>query len=734
MLATIGFSVLLTLSAQSPAPSEPLVELGLRLKLRSTAGEIAKTGRRDLVERMTAVLAGLGDPAKDLERLAGTWEKSAASAKPTRSTRTTAAGKLERDVDSLAGRLADTQEPRRSELARWILELDSAQPAASAVIGRERDADGEWLTTEERAWKAGARRGAELLGLARTLEFEIEHGASDNPALVRIAGAGRFARGHGIELHARFGPEKLERILRQALRAMALSNGLFSGHLELHPGLRPRKFVLLDRDELMGPALDEAQEAGGLEPGNHEDLGGNELRSFYDSRGWRTARWRPEAELEALIVWDVIRNWLEDAQPCLSAGHLNWVCLSFLGSSMPTAVWRDEAGSGPENDAPSVDESWQRQPLWRCARQSPFGCRAWMIRAKREKRDPPWTLAMVDQEGRIQDENLLKTTLACELLQQEGRLWEVIESTRDKRPPAAAIEKAVGEPWNEFERRWRRWLDPAGRTGVLQELARGTAGPGEEDSLARALRTLDQAREQALKDRSPELAAVSLDPELCRAAELHARYLALNPAQKARWPGELLELASAPGFSSAGAHSGARALIAYEGDASRAVEGWLGTFYHRLPLLEPGLFGIGIGMKEDVVVLDAHSLAFTPEKDRVVVWPPPGAQGVRRSFVPEFPSPVPGADMMALGYPITVQLYFLDTSGPTALELQLSTADKPERVDCHVITPDAPLQTELVPENVWGLIPKQPLRKRTRYTAQATWADQVEVWSFTTGD
>src|SRR5688572_7212317 len=376
MLATFGCLVLLALPKQSAASPEPLVELPLRLKLRSTAGEIAKTGQRELVERMTAVLAGLGDDAEDLERLARTWEKSAAGAKPTRSTRTTAAGKLKRDIDALAERLAVVPEPRRGELARWILELDSEQPAASALTGRERDDDGEWLTQEERAWKAGARRSADLLGRAGALEFEIEHGESDNPAAAQLFAGARCARAHGIELHGRLAPVTLERILRQALRAIALSNGLLSERLELPQGLPGRKFVLLDSAELLVPALAEARESKGIQPEDFADLGGMELRSFFDTRGWRTARWRSEAELEALIVWDVLRRWLGEAQPSLIVGHLNWVCLNLLGSSMPIVSSSQAADPG----SPDADDPFQRQSLWRCASQSHFGCRAWMIR------------------------------------------------------------------------------------------------------------------------------------------------------------------------------------------------------------------------------------------------------------------------------------------------------------------------------------------------------------------
>src|SRR5262245_43317030 len=105
---------------QAPAPADPLAPLAVRLKLRGTAGEVAKAGEPELVTRMTAVLAALGDEPKELERLGKTWEKSAAGAKPSRSTRVAAAGKLERDLAPLVETLAGQTEPRKSELARWI--------------------------------------------------------------------------------------------------------------------------------------------------------------------------------------------------------------------------------------------------------------------------------------------------------------------------------------------------------------------------------------------------------------------------------------------------------------------------------------------------------------------------------------------------------------------------------------------------------------------------------------
>lgn len=737
MLLQIGFLLALPALLQQPsAPSEPIADLPLRLKLRSAASEIAKTGQLGLVQRMTAVLTGLGEDEKELARLAGAWEKSAKGAKPSRSTRAAAANKLKRELEPLVEQLASTPAARRAELARWILELDSTQAAANAALQRERDADGEWLSPEERTWKLGARRSAELLRAAGALEFEVAHGASDNPALEKLVGEANVVRAHGLEVHGKLPPEKLERMLRQALRAMALSNGLLQGQLELPAKPRSRKFVLLDSEELLASAIEEALAAAGIRAADEQTIRALELRSFVDGRGWRTVRWRSEAELEALFLWDSLES-LEGAQACLRVGHVNWVCLSFLGSSIPMSVWQDGgADSGSEQTTAEPDEELRTQALWRSARQSLYGCRAWMVRAVREKRDPPWARAMLDQDGKIRDENLLKTTLACELLQQENRLWEVIQATRKKMPPSAAIERALGEGLPQFEARWRRWLDPLRRTGVLQELGLDAPASDAAGPFAEALRTLNQARVDALKDQDAEFGIVALEPELCLSAELHARYLTLNPKQKSEWPAAHEEYADAPGFTPAGSLSGLRSVIAFDGDATKAVRGWFGTFYHRLPLLDPGLFGVGFGTSEEVVVLDVRSLVLAPWLDHMVVWPRDEAKNVPRGFVPELPNPVPGADMAALGYPLTAQLFLCEAKARATLTLELF-AGAPEAkspVDCHVITPDAPLQVELAPENAWCLIPKQPLKKKTLYTGRATWADQVKVWTFTTGE
>src|SRR5262245_43477074 len=216
--------------ATSPGPEEPtaapLVEAARRQKRRTLTREIARLGEPELVERMGAILAGLGDEEKSLERLADNWKRTSLTAKPARSARVEAANKLRRELEPLTEQLAREEGPRKGELARWILALDSGEPNANAVLGRERDADGAWLTRDQRIWKNGAQHVESLTAAANALAVTVEHGASSNAALRALCGGGNVVRACGVELHSRLSPEKLERILRQALRAAALSRGV----------------------------------------------------------------------------------------------------------------------------------------------------------------------------------------------------------------------------------------------------------------------------------------------------------------------------------------------------------------------------------------------------------------------------------------------------------------------------------------------------------------------------
>jgi uncharacterized protein YkwD len=470
-------------------------------------------------------------------------------------------------------------------------------------------------------------------------------------------------------------------------------------------------------------------------PEEAEELLRLDVANFIDERGYEVLHWVSEAYAEVAILVHLQRAWIApDAQPSLRVGHLNGVALRALGTALPSLVWREEReGAAPRTTSSRPDEL-RRDFLTRAAGRSSYGCRAWMAGLVREGRDPPWARTMLDQDGKITAELLLKTTLVCEMLQEEGRVATLLDATKGTKGAVAAVEKALGTPLSELEERWQRWLLPERPTGLLQRL-RAPAAPSEAaaDSAAFLL-ALRQVRASALRAQDPEVQTLAFEPELARAAELHARYLALNPELKSRWPAMHEEYADAPGFTPEGALAARNSVIAYNGAPERALAAWLGSFYHRLPLLDPGLFGVGLGQHEEVVVLDVGSLVLTPWKDHVVLWPPPEAEGVPRANVPELPYPVPDEDQARLGQPVSVQLFFAREEGDVALELELFEGGPGERpVEAYSISPQAPLQPELAPRNAWGLVPKRWLAPKTRYSARARWSGQERVWSFTTG-
>jgi hypothetical protein len=739
MLGALGVVAGLVLGASQAAPGTeaPLAPLAERQKLRSLASEFARAGERQAVDALLAALQALGDEAGDLARLDQGWERSLAGARPAERGREALVNKLERLLEPLTARLATEGEPRRTALARVLHALDSAAPEVNAVLGRQKTADGAWLTPEEARWMRGARAVADELGAATALNFEIERGESENPTLRAVAGSGRWVRAGGVELHSTLEFATLERILSQALRAAALSRALVGLEAAPAPGLRPRRLVLLATRAYFGPAQEEALANAGLAPEKVEETRRLDLDSFRDRRGYEVVRWLDEARLSAVILWRLQPDWIPpEAQPCLRVGHLNWVCLRLLGTSLPLIAWQETAaGTGAQRSRAANDQETQRAFLWRTARRTLWGCRAWMTRQAREGRDPPWARAMLDQDGKIRDEVLLKTTLVSELLQEEGLLAELLRATQGAGEPVRAFEAALSAPLSELEARWRRWLDPERPTGLLQTLRAPRGSPTAEPDVERALTALNQARANALAGQDPEIPLVLHEPELARASELHARYLTLNPAQKVRWPDVHEELARAPGFTPEGALAGSRSLVSFERDPVAAIEGWLGTYYHRLPLLNPGLFGVGLGRSEEVVVLDTGSLVLAPWKDHVVLWPLPEAEDVPRAFVPEIPNPVPGADMAQLGQPVSVQLFFVQQGAEVELALELFAGGLDGApVASHFLSPQAPLQVENAPPNAWGLVPKRWLEPRSRYTARARWSGAERVWSFTTRD
>ena len=93
------------------------------------------------------------------------------------------------------------------------------------------------------------------------------------------------------------------------------------------------------------------------------------------------------------------------------------------------------------------------------------------------------------------------------------------------------------------------------------------------------------------------LGEIVLDADLCRGCALHAQYLIKNRGRpeleglKAH-----TEDSGLPGFSEEGKRAGLASIIAFDAvDPPASVQLWMTSFYHRIPILDPGLTRIGFG-------------------------------------------------------------------------------------------------------------------------------------------
>ena len=265
-----------------------------------------------------------------------------------------------------------------------------------------------------------------------------------------------------------------------------------------------------------------------------------------------------------------------------------------------------------------------------------------------------------------------------------------------------------------------------------------TAIPTPSAEEQRALDWLNRYRTRA------GLPPATLEDALNGAARAHAAYLAANPAQRAANPHG--EKPGTPGFTGATGEDRVRyfgmagqvaEVIDFTTRAEQAVDDWLATLYHRVPLVHPGLqalgYGLAVGGGSAINVMETTLL---PDLPGVSPWPYPGQSGVPTEWDgAEEPAPLrlyPGVSG-PLGY--TVSLTF----GGNVRSLSLGQA--------YLRGPDGPVELMLFsPANddrlrdTVAVIPTRPLRPGATY--QATFAGQVDLgdgptpyqqsWSFTT--
>lgn len=237
------------------------------------------------------------------------------------------------------------------------------------------------------------------------------------------------------------------------------------------------------------------------------------------------------------------------------------------------------------------------------------------------------------------------------------------------------------------------------------------------------------------------LSQVRWDKSLGAAAGSHAQYLARNPDVKASNPHG--EIAGRQGFT--GETPGARArywawsgsvseIIHFETTAEEAIDGWMESLYHRIPLVMPGTARLGYsvaGLSGDLV--QVMKLGGLDSGSGVVLWPPPAATGVALGWSGlEYPDPLRlyGGWKGPVGYTVTATFAGSERIQMGAMEL---TGPDGKIVPSYRFTPEN--DNELA--DTVALIPETPLEPSTRY--EAFFAGTVDGrpwerrWFFTTG-
>lgn len=718
----------------------PLAPAPVLKELAKVALDLSKRGRRAEVDELVGVLEGLRAPAADVAALKEKSKKALASAKATAPPPMPDVVKsLTKAASDLVAALPADTGDARTAVARQTLRLDGANRAAHEALGYF-ERGGAW-------WPASMapvleRRVAVETALrdARRLPVEFQTGESKSVYVEDVHGKkGVALTWSGITVEsASFSAASIERQFREAVRATAVVNWMLTGELKAPVPVAPMQVIAFrNRTDYVAAVAD--AERGGLLPGGSAKQA-ETVRSMWD-KGVRI-QFAPGESTIGMIVFNDALNYLPFdtgtmwySPVAIHAGLLDWIFSNYIGCPTPTYTWEETAGggrTGRTSDTPQ--QAAERESMLRIAKAGLAGRRMWMRWLARRGEDPVWSHSMVDAIGKISGDDLTKSALVVEYMVETGALPAFVKAMWDKPPVSASYEKALGRPLAAFEAEFREWLlagePPNGLVQRLGTPAVEPLSPVEKACLAR----LDEIRRQTLGKTAP---SVDLDRELSDGCRAHALYLDKHPKQQAAWPDAHEEYADQEGFTVAGARAGLSSVIMPGSNGPEdAIAGWMATFYHRLPLLEPGLVRVGWGLEKGVAVLDSGSLVAPPEKSVWVAWPPAAARDVPRRFAPELPNPVEGEDQSAWGYPVTLQFANFEPEPDVRMRLHLGTTRGGAEVPCHFSTPETPTNPQLAPTGSFCLIPKRTLAPNTTYTVAVDgWPKDSggADWTFTTG-
>lgn len=751
----LPLAVALPFTVQKPAAkadAPPTVTAQMLQPLESVAHQLAKGGREKELKDLLAALQRLGYPSASHEKLEKSCMGELAKAKTVADSLPQGAKTLRTVAKQLYGVMQKLEGEEKEALARKILLLDGNMEEVHTDLGHTKVGT-NWVPPEMVPIRERRAVIFQKLQEAKKLDVEIETGEVEDPLILRASGIqATFARYGNYELRSNFSPEKTERILRETLRAWSVSNWMRKGGDELKLPPRPsgvslgkQVYVLLGSREQFKKLAAECAAA--------KEMPEDEARIIDNVGSFNhlpTSTFVMLAQVEGATQAQLLISFcrMPDGVPtALSAGHLNWISLACFGELLPGLVFKSEKVARFEQTRVETEEQKrEREERLKLAKAGIAGSRAWMAYLAERGEDPAFGQSIsADKLGMIRGDDLHKCTSIVEYIQELDIFGNTLKLLSKKASGKLSEQYAgaLNMPLADLEEGWRKWL-LGSRQGIAERIDKRNANAWPADALA-VLEYMNEIREVAFKGKVEGVWKLRFDPELSEQCALHAHYLTLHPEQQ-KWPDAHEEYADKEGFTVEGQWAGTHSVIAW-GDLEDYKEGvdlWMGSFYHRLPLTDPGVLRLGWGQEGIYMVMDMSSLAAPYDKPYTVLWPADGQKDVPTAFAgDELPNPVPEIENEAevLGYPITIQTNPVNDKGET-VDIVMKLFDGKNEVPCWFSSPTKPSNPELAPSGAWCLIPKAPLKLKTEYKVWSEWrlggdrvttsAASILEWTFKT--
>jgi hypothetical protein len=228
------------------------------------------------------------------------------------------------------------------------------------------------------------------------------------------------------------------------------------------------------------------------------------------------------------------------------------------------------------------------------------------------------------------------------------------------------------------------------------------------------------------------LPPVDIDPKLGEACNELCVWMEANGMKHRAAAGD-------PPMSERAAAAGMRSMLSRESPAMSIVMLY-SSFYHRLPLFNPGTRAIGIGKSARYTAVDGISRVEARKWNYPVIVPAPSSALQPTHFPPESPRPYP-AHVKSPGCPITLTFAHANiTEAKGTLDLTVGRGRRAKKVRLPVLvsSPTAPANANRFDNRKSiCIIPTSPLAPKSHYTVAVSYKENGEprqhTWVFTTG-